>query len=75
MSDKLKAALVRALRTYIVVVGPVLIAIINGSNPFDLAAWKAALLSGIPAVLTFAWRYFLDDTNIPSLVDADQKKA
>lgn len=74
MSDKLKTALIRALRTYIIVAGPALIALASSDNVFDFTAWKVALASGIPAVLSFAWRYFLDPTTIPSLVDLDQKK-
>jgi hypothetical protein len=72
VSIKLKAALVRALRTYLVVAGPALLAVASSANPFDVAAWKVAAVSGIPAVISFLWRYFLDPSPVPSLKDADQ---
>jgi hypothetical protein len=74
MSDKLKTALIRALRTYLVVAGPLLIGVASSDQISNFAAWKVAAASGIPALLAFLWRYYLDPTAIPSLVDLDQKK-
>lgn len=71
--NKIKAALVRALRTYLVVAVPAILAVLNSSGPLDdVSAWKVALYSGVPAALSFLWRTLLDPSPIPSLKDADQ---
>lgn len=67
-----QAAAVRAIRAYIVVAGPFLIATAQNTGPTDISAWKVALWSGVPALLTFLWRAFLDPSKIPSLKDVDQ---
>jgi hypothetical protein len=71
MSIELKAALIRTLRTYIQVAGPALIALalanLSGQQPLDFAAWKVALLSGVPAVISFLWNRYLDPSSVPSL--------
>lgn len=71
-TSHIEAAAVRALRAYIVVAGPALIATAQNTGPTDLSAWKVALWSGIPAVLTFLWRALLDPSKLPSLRDVDQ---
>jgi len=67
MTTKTKDAVRRALRTYIQVAGPAFLAIVAGADPFNLAAWKVAALSGVPALVAFAWRQWLDDSPVPSL--------
>jgi hypothetical protein len=59
------------VRTYLQVAGPALIALglaaLSDNEPIDFAAWKVALLSGVPAVVSFAWNYWLDPSKYPSL--------
>jgi hypothetical protein len=71
VSIELRAALKRMIRTYIQVAGPALLALglaaLNGDEPLDFNAWKVAALSGVPAVVSFAWNYWLDPSPLPSI--------
>lgn len=69
----IQVALVRGLRTYLAVAVPAVLLLLADTGPStDISAWKVALWSGIPAVVSFAWRAFLDPSSIPSLKDGDQ---
>lgn len=73
MKSHIQVAFVRAIRTYLVIVVPAFLALLGDEGPVtDLAAWKIAAYSGVPAALTFLWRAFYDPSPIPSLKDADQ---
>jgi hypothetical protein len=73
MTANLKNALIRTLRTYLVVAIPALIAVLTTTGPVDWSAWKVALLSGVPAALNFLWITVLDPSSLPSLTVPDKK--
>lgn len=63
---RVKDACIRAARTYITVAGPAFLALATNSV-WDVAAWKVALMSGVPAALAFLWRLIVDPSPIPSM--------
>ncbi len=70
MTPKVKSALIRAARTYLQVVVPAILSLLTDAGPVaDVSAWKVALWSGVPAVVAFFWKYYLDASPIPSLED------
>lgn len=70
MSPQVKSAVTRALRTYLQVVVPALLTLLTDAGPVqDIEAWKVALWSGVPALVAFLWRLYLDPSSVPSLVD------
>lgn len=77
MSPTMKAAVTRAVRTFVAaflaVYGvPQILDWASGTTPLDTSALRAAAVAGIAAVISYLWRQFLDPSGIPSLVDADQ---
>lgn len=71
-SQRFKDALIRAARTFIaaaivVYPAPALIGVLAGHQPLDLSALRAAGVAGGVAVVSWAWRMFLDPSPIPSL--------
>ena len=69
MNARLKSALIRTLRTYLQVAVPAILAVSTDTGPIHIDAYKAALLSGIPAALAFLWRVLLDPAPVPTLAD------
>ena len=70
-------AFVRGVRTFVaaflaVYPAPAIIDWASGNTLLDTSALRAAGVAGIAAVVSLAWRAFLDPSNVPSLKDADQ---
>lgn len=71
----LQQAALRAVRSFIqaflvVYPGQALINWAMGTGELDTNLLRAAAISGGVAVLSFLWRYFLDPSRVPSMVDA-----
>ena len=68
-SGTLRSGIIRALRTYIVVVGPALLSLASGTGPVTIDAVKVILWSGVPAAASFLWRVLIDPLPVPTLAD------
>lgn len=71
----LQQAVLRALRSFVqaflvVYPGQALINWAMGNGALDTNLLRAAAISGGVAVLSFLWRYLLDPSRVPSMVDA-----
>jgi hypothetical protein len=71
----LQQAVLRAVRSFIqaflvVYPGQALINWAMGTGELDTNLLRAAAISGGVAVLSFLWRYLLDPSRVPSMVDA-----
>lgn len=71
----LQQAVLRALRSFVqaflvVYPGQALINWAMGNAALDTNLLRAAAISGGVAALSFVWRYFLDPSRVPSMVDA-----
>lgn len=80
MSIHVQAALVRAIRAFVVAfiaIDPAsnLIGAASGSQPVDVGALRAAAVGGLVALGAFVWRAWVDRLPVPTLVDPDQKHA
>lgn len=69
------SAVKRAVRTFIAafigVYGiPQVLDWLAGSAPLDTSALRAAAVAGLAAVVSLAWRAFIDPSPVPSLNDA-----
>jgi hypothetical protein len=75
----LQQAVLRAVRSFIqaflvVYPGQALINWAMGTGELDTNLLRAAAISGGVAVLSFVWRYFLDPSKVPSIIDAPAEK-
>lgn len=75
-----KSAAKRAIRSFVAaflgVYGvPQLLDAASGRGAIDVSVLRAAAVAGIAAVVTLAWRAFLDPSGIPSLNDAPRDAA
>lgn len=71
----IEQAAIRALRSFIqaflvVYPGQALINWAMGNGALDTDLLRAAAISGGVAALSFVWRYFLDPSRVPSIMDA-----
>lgn len=71
----IQQAALRAARSFIqaflvVYPGQALINWAMGNAALDTDLLRAAAISGGVAVLSFVWRYFLDPSRVPSIMDA-----
>ena len=70
----LEQAVLRALRTFVqaflvIYPGSALIGWATGQVSLDTNMLKAAAISGAIAALSFLWRFFLDPSRVPSMID------
>lgn len=75
----LQQAVLRAVRSFIqaflvVYPGQALINWAMGTGELDTNLLRAAAISGGVAVLSFVWRYFLDPSKVPSIIDTPAEK-
>lgn len=71
----LQQAALRAVRSFIqaflvVYPGQALINWAMGNSALDTNLLRAAAIAGAVAVLSFLWRYLLDPSKVPSILDA-----
>lgn len=75
----LQQAALRALRSFIqaflvVYPGQALLNWAMGTGHLDTHLLRAAAISGGVAVLSFLWRYLLDPSRVPSILDAPAER-
>jgi hypothetical protein len=75
----LQQAVIRALRSFVqaflvVYPGQALINWAMGAGELDTNLLRAAAISGGVAILSFVWRYLLDPSEVPSMIDTPAKR-
>lgn len=75
--QNLNPALIRGLRTFIAAFlatypAPAILGALSGSQPIDTTALRAAAVAGLAAIVSVAWRLWIDPSPMPSLRDSDQ---